>query len=504
MGFYASANSLEGPGDYIIIYPNVLAAPAAALAEYRATHDTLTPVLAKAEDIYADPRFDGPSPDVEIKNYISWAYWSWTPRPRYVVLFGYYDLLPPHITRYEIPPYYESAAYEDWFVLLSGEEKDDTPDMALGRIPVKDVAEANAYLAKVTEYEGNAGGTWNTHTLLLVDDESTPLGNPKGWKERQAKYIGDCEAILPAAFTAHKLRSSEYPGRPGVPSAEAFAALNQQLTQGRNAVLFLGTTSHECLSKFISTLPGTPNYYGNLTNYGKYPVFLNITCKSCTEEGDDNISRHLTIAPGKGAVACVGSPSATLLEEDGSFAAYLFYALFQKDPPRLGDAFLHAKTCALLGWKNWGESLRAMCLFGDPALKTDIPSNYFPELLSGWPQYFHENNHGVAIGDVTPPRCEAVPVNPPYWFVPDETQDIAAANDYDFNLWPYSGGGFIAGRGVKGQACPVFADIDGDGRPELIQIDNKALFTAQSVDIGFVFFKFFETEQFTKNAAVAT
>jgi len=292
-----SAVALEGPGDYVIIYPEALAAPAGALAEYRATNDTLTPVLAKAEDIYADPRFNGASPAEEIKNYISWAYWNWTPKPEYVVLFGYFNLLPPHIDSFQTGPHTENRAYEDWFVLLSGEEGDDTPDLALGRVPAKTVEEANAYVAKVYEYEGNAGGSWNTHTLLLIDDEWPPTGNLRGWKERREKYVADCEAILPSAFTGHTLRCSDYPGPWGEPNASAFAALNAQLTQGRNVALFLGMTGHESLSKFISTVPGAANYYGGLTNIAKYPVFLNITCNSASDEFDDNISRLLTVAP---------------------------------------------------------------------------------------------------------------------------------------------------------------------------------------------------------------
>lgn len=122
-------NGIEGPGEYVLIYPQVLASAAQGLVAWRSQNDNLVVAFVKVEDIYADPRFEAGTPDQEIKNFLIYAYENWSISPEFCCLYGSWNFIPAHICDFAGA---ENRHWQSWYGCVAGD--DDIPEISVGRV----------------------------------------------------------------------------------------------------------------------------------------------------------------------------------------------------------------------------------------------------------------------------------------------------------------------------------------------------------------------------------
>ena len=154
---------------------------------------------------------------------MAWAYANWQPpAPAYVLLVGdgHYDpkgycvaagaclngivtpanssFIPPYLRL--VDPWIGETAADAQLVAFS--DDNSLPYLALGRLPVNSVAEAEAVVAKIVAYEQNpAPGEWHSKLAFVADNAyaSNGLGDTAGnfW-QLSDKVVNDPQLFLPS------------------------------------------------------------------------------------------------------------------------------------------------------------------------------------------------------------------------------------------------------------------------------------------------------------------
>lgn len=170
MNTRSSWYSARNANDLVIIGPQDLLAAAAPLAQLRET-EGLGTALVDIEDVYDEFAFGHKDP-AAIQRFLARASAAWKTAPRYVLLFGDATYDPKDYLGYggDLVPtgWIESGPYEtasdDGFADLDG---DDRVDLAIGRLPAANAAEAEAMVAKILAYEQAAGAPGSA--LIIAD-----------------------------------------------------------------------------------------------------------------------------------------------------------------------------------------------------------------------------------------------------------------------------------------------------------------------------------------------
>lgn len=353
--------------EYIVITHEKFIEQARRLAEHR-NHLGLSSFVTTTEEI-ADA-FNQGFPGIDsIKRFLQHAYEHWNPRPRFVVLIGdasWDDLgvQGAEFANYIPTFYYQSAisyyASDNWYARLDGD--DILPDVAIGRIPVRSVAEARAYVDKVIEYDTKpAPGDWMKSVYLL--SSYTRVGH-RGLEDLEKSVFKNYN-VTKCLTDAEMLKSDTMP-----------STVTTQFDQGHVVVVFAGHGG-----SFVWQVGGNPgggralDLFGpkqvaNLTNKGKYPLVFALTCytNSFDNPMTQTIGESLILEPDKGAIACISASWRGYLENEFPFATDTLVELTQRPELTLGEAFMQAKH---IGSKR-PENVHGICLLGDPGLRIYI------------------------------------------------------------------------------------------------------------------------------------
>lgn len=209
--------------DWIAITHAAFMSQAQQLAAHRASLDGFRTAVVDVQDVYDE--FSGGllSPEA-IRDFLRYAYENWTPpAPRYVVLIGdgHYDYKNNiwHLEQQWIPPYLDlvdcflgETSTDNRFV--AGErtssdpnalecQKHAMPFVAIGRLPVNNVQEADGMVKRIICYE------------TPDDPLCTGLTWPDGW-DRRAVFVADKNDNA-GAFTCH---SDEVAGQHRCPNQD--------------------------------------------------------------------------------------------------------------------------------------------------------------------------------------------------------------------------------------------------------------------------------------------
>ena len=170
----APSDLRNGSGEYLVIAPASLAAGAEALATYRESQGFDAQWIF-LEDVY-DEFSQGLATPHAIRDFLSWAWSNWSPRPRWIALagagtFDYKDnhalggnLLPPLMVSTNQGLFASDSSLAD----VVGD--DGLPEMATGRIPALTNAELLAYVQKLATHEATLGAPWRERVLLAAGD----------------------------------------------------------------------------------------------------------------------------------------------------------------------------------------------------------------------------------------------------------------------------------------------------------------------------------------------
>ncbi len=366
--------------DMILITPESLEDQAMRFRTHRETRDSLSILVVRTEDVYDD--FSGGLPDpAAIRNFVRYAYENWSSPPSFLLLFGdghydYRNLLktgaPNLIFPFEESGFSEtgSRATDDWYTYVSG--NDTRMDLAVGRVPVQNEAEAGVWIDKLIQYESSSAlGDWRSLITLVGDDEKAQHGDEdEVTHTRAAEFIA--ENRIPPLYNLKKIYLSEYPEvitAEGRRKPQARDDLIEQINLGTVFVDFVGhgneeVWTHEYIFLRDRDMPA-------LNNTGKLPIFYAATCAFALYDSpkEQSFSEELLNTEGKGAIAviaasrfCSASPNEAL---NKAFIKHLFS---ESGGLSIGEALRLAKFEVASTSNN-----EMYHVLGDPSMRPGIP-----------------------------------------------------------------------------------------------------------------------------------
>jgi hypothetical protein len=354
--------AVSGARYLVITHPNFTGqlAPLVTLRQAQG----LSVVVENVQAIYdaADGRV---SPEA-IRAYIANAYATWSPRPEYVLLVGdgaadpkryraqsFATFIPPYLE--VVDPWIGETAADNRYVTVDG--ADALPDLLLGRLPVNTVAEASAVINKIVPAEtAPFVGTWNA-TVAFVSDNADAAGNfPQLSQALAGTHIA-------APFGAQQIVTAS----PVTPTVQAVLG---RWNAGAGLVVYNGHASnHQWTAERIFHIDDV----GGLTNVGRYPVALHLTCLTGTfhSPGLTALDEALLVKANGGAVAVWGPSGLGVATGHDVLANAFLGRVYGNGQPEVGAATLAGKL-ALAAANTAPDLLDTFTLFGDPATRADL------------------------------------------------------------------------------------------------------------------------------------
>lgn len=363
-----------------------------------ALHDALAPLLARrtaqgyrvrpidVQAIYDTWSYGQVAPQA-IRAFLRHAAAMWSRPPLAVTLVGdgtsdprnytgrnNATLIPPYLAM--VDPWLGETACEFCYAQLDGADprSDPLPDLALGRLPVKNVAELRALVAKIIGYETGSGGIdWRSRALYVADNADS-AGD-------FAAHADASAALQPVGVTVERVYYDPAATTGSVPWREPDAVRAHQrtldaLNAGAGLVSYVG---HSHQWQWAVTDPAAPpgtllSLYDvdTLRNADRLPIVLEMTCFTSAFQqpaySGTTIDERLVLHPGGGAIATWGPTGLGVAHGHDALQRGFLGALWRA--PRLG-ATLGALTVAggLELFTAGGccqDTLQTFALLGDP------------------------------------------------------------------------------------------------------------------------------------------
>jgi len=257
---------------------------------------------------------------------------------------------------------------------------DPFPDLMIARLPVNSPIELNAYISKLIDYESMPYEDWQENHIFVADNPDH-AGNFTTYSENIVElYIDPFNYASPL-----KIYQEDY-GCVNSTSVECDDVRNA-LVDGINAgSLILNYIGHASLNRWSHERVFTPTQFPDLTNTGKLPVILSMTCLDgywsgpLTSPGTSMIE-ELVRKEASGAIGAF-SPTGLGVSTGHDLLHKGFYnSLMKKGNRELGSAAQNSKLWLYQSGANL-DLLHTYTVFGDPALQIRIPTKIFLPMTS--------------------------------------------------------------------------------------------------------------------------
>jgi hypothetical protein len=377
-----------GAPDMLIVTHPSLHAAADRLAAHRQPRLGLPGaeiLVVDASDIYES--FSGGRMDpLAIRNYLKFLYGlDPTPRLRYVLLFGEatHDprRLSPGTTATLVPtlqPFYadqrlrrdyQENAVDDWLVEMdrpfgSFFTMYPLPDIAVGRITARTLAQADGIVSKIIAYDtSNEYGSWRTRVILSADDECKPDGYCY-----EAYHTVNTERLVPLTppeWDIEKIYLCEFAKVLG----QKPAARRQFISSWSAGAALVNYQGHGSPRQIADEVLFLGSDVPSLVNGSRLPVF---TAFSCTVSEFDHtqlqsMAEDLLSSGRGGAIAVIGATRETFGTPNARINEEFWRRLFQDGATSavgFGLALQAGKAAIPL---PGGQNNEAYALLGDPA-----------------------------------------------------------------------------------------------------------------------------------------
>jgi hypothetical protein len=252
-----------------------------------------------------------------------------------------------------VDPVAGETAADNRYVTIDG--ADLLPDLALGRLPVNTLVEAEVVVGKIVQAEtAPAPGAWAGRVVFVSDAKDTAGDFPA-----DSQWLADTYVAWP--WIGQQITTT-------TPVAPAQQAVRAAWEAGAGLIVYNGHASiHQWSVQRLFHLDDARA----LQNAGRWPVVLELTCFTGAFQtpGLDTLDEALVRAPQGGAAAVWGSTGLGVARGHTTLAAG-FLGYLQAGPDRrLGAAALAGKLAVAASPQAWllADLLDTFTLLGDPA-----------------------------------------------------------------------------------------------------------------------------------------
>jgi len=332
--------------DYVMITTQDLKPSLGPLKALRESQG-LSVAVVDVEDLYDEFSFGNKSPQA-IKDFLQFTRDNWRRLPRFVLFAGDSSYDPKNYLGYgdsDLVPtklfdsVYMEAATDDWFVDFQGT---GLPEIASGRLPVRNAAEATAVVGKILSYESSTGA----NSVLLAAD----LDDGHNF----AAVGASLRTLLPGGMQVQDvLRGTS-------DDATVKSQILAAIDQGKTIVNYNG---HGSVNQWRGNIL-TNEDAASLTNNQKLAFFVMMTCLNGYFDDPvlDSLAESLLKASG-GAAAVWASAAQCEPGAQEVMNQELYRLLFSGSAVTIGEAAARAKQVI-----TDRDVRRSWILFGDPAM----------------------------------------------------------------------------------------------------------------------------------------
>ncbi|WP_103029401.1 C25 family cysteine peptidase [Salinibacter altiplanensis] len=381
--------------DYLLLTTEALLPAAEQLADYRRSHDGYDVEVALVGNIFDEFDYGRRTP-IAIRRFVR-STQHWASAPEYLAIFadaqypirdGSVETLHPEWS----VPSFGYAPSDGWFAMQSEGPDDWSELLAVGRIPVRSVAQGELFVDKLQTYEAAPLERWQKRMLLLAGGTTESEQNQlQFYSNRWGEIASDTEASIDG---------SEVPVHTGADTLRYYKRVNDPLD----------ASFQDSLAVDLQRGTGWLSYFGHsgaqtweivtdppaeFDNAGRLPVVVSLGCRTGSFAGGRFEEKS---APSLGEQLVVGAVRPDGTPRDGALnggiahfgesalgnlvpSARLNDALVQRvfvDTMRvLGEAIRSAKADIAADFGNsdfYVKHLLQYGLIGDPATNVALPA----------------------------------------------------------------------------------------------------------------------------------
>ncbi len=367
----------QGGADYIFITHKNFYTSTVTLANYRKSQG-LTTFVVNIDDVYQQFNY-GIFHSVAIRNYLAYAMSSWTVKPRYVLLvgdghFNFKNYTNPNIKNIATsdtiftPP--NLAFIDPWqgqtdatALLAMVVGNDPLPDIAIGRLPVNNQAQADAIVAKTIAYEQSSRQNWQKNTVYIAD-------NPDTAGDFNASVNDLASRFTPLGWSTKKIFVSDYLSNLPGPTTRKVISQSVNIT----GTLFLTYVGHAGIPFWANeSIMTTKLVTQTMLNKNKLPILLSLDCLDGfwhypDPTNNSSLAETMVRIPNGGAVAAFSPTGLGLTNGHDTLANGFFTTFYKNDVWELAPAALNAKLAIFTSGSHM-DLLYTYTILGDPALR---------------------------------------------------------------------------------------------------------------------------------------
>jgi len=301
--------------DYLLLTTEALLPVAQQLADYRRSHDGYEVEVALVQNVFDEFDYGQPTP-IAIRRFVH-STQDWTQSPQFLSIFadaqypirdGSVDTTYPEWS----VPSFGFAPSDGWFAMQSGGPNDWSELLAVGRIPVRSVAQGELFLEKLQTYEAAPLERWQKRMLLLA-------GGTNESEQSQLQFYSNRWGTI-ASDTVASVDGNQVPVHTGADTVQYYKKVNDALDD----------TFQDSLAVDLKRGAGWLNYFGHsaaqtweivtdppaeFDNAGRLPIVISLGCRTGSFAGGRFEEKD---APSLGEQLVVGSVTPDGTPRDGA------------------------------------------------------------------------------------------------------------------------------------------------------------------------------------------
>jgi hypothetical protein len=381
---------LHGIGfyDFIILTHSDFKSQSEELAEYHRTYDNLKVLVLEPDVIYNE--FSSGNQDVSaIRNFLKTLYDKASTEdemPKNLLLFGdgsYDNISTSNNTNY-LPTFETgriggilSAAVDDFYVMLDeGEGGDEigsslngSLDLGVGRFPVNTTQQANIILQKTLDYMKNPNlGPWKNNLVFVGDDAD----NNDYYLQEDAYELAEIVMTNYKWMNPKIILLDAYP-QESTPAGERYPDVNKAINGHiHNGTLVFNYTGHGSELRLAHEAILDKNTVKGWTN-DKLPFFMTGSCEVSRYDNKNlqSLGEAILLKENGGAITLFSTTRVVWGGSNQTLSRNFYNNIFK--PNEDGTYKTLGEVIQITKNRTSDSNMRNFTLFGNPALRLDIP-----------------------------------------------------------------------------------------------------------------------------------